>query len=132
MTPDEIAEIFYNATKTYGKVIRKPTLADVWKFDKTVNSLLVEIRRDEDVDDYGLLNLREDPFEYHTITGRVISRLNNLPAYDASIDSKDTDGERKKIRSKMECKIKWCEGSKCCRKRSKESAIIGVRWHMYK
>ena len=55
MTPDEVAEIFAAATAAYESVSSKPTYADIDRFDEKINSILVELSRDHDGDDYGML-----------------------------------------------------------------------------
>ena len=57
MTHDEVSEIFTNATAAYETVTSKPTYTDIDKFDEKINSILVELQRDHNSDEYGLLYL---------------------------------------------------------------------------
>jgi len=58
MTPDKIADIFATATSAYRTIHHKPTYLDITKFDETVNAILVEIPRDHDGDEFGMLYIR--------------------------------------------------------------------------
>ena len=55
MTPDKVVEIFATATAAYESVSSRPTYSDIDRFDKKVNSILVEIPRDHCGDKYGML-----------------------------------------------------------------------------
>ena len=57
MTPDEVSEIFTSATASYKIVSSKPTYTDIGKFYEKINSILLELQRDHDGDEYGLLYL---------------------------------------------------------------------------
>ena len=57
MTPDEVIEIFAAVTAAYESVISKSTFTHIDWFDDKVNSILVEITRDYDGDEYGILYL---------------------------------------------------------------------------
>ena len=96
MTPDEVVEIFASATAAYETVTSKPTFTDIDRFDEKVNSILVELPRDNDGDEYGLLYLSQDPTEYNTLTGSTLSKIGALAAYDDSIDPAGTEASRKK------------------------------------
>ena len=97
MTPDEVIEIFAAATAAYESVTSKPTFTDIDRFDDKVNSILVEITRDHDGDEYGILYLSQDLSKYNSITGgSILSKIRALAAYDTSIDSITSDAERKK------------------------------------
>ena len=52
-----MAEIFAATNAAYEVVSRKPMYADIGKFDETLNTLLVEIIREHDGDEYGILYL---------------------------------------------------------------------------
>ena len=69
MTPDEVAEIFAATKAAYETVSSKLTYANIDKFDETVNVLLVELIREQDGDEYGMLYLSQDPSQYHDLTG---------------------------------------------------------------
>ena len=75
MTPDEVAEIFAAANAPYETVISKHTYVDIDKFDETVNSLLVELIREHDGDEYGMLYLSQDPSKCSTITESNLSNF---------------------------------------------------------
>ena len=98
MTPDEVAEIFTTATAEYVSVTSKPTFTDIEKFDQKVNSILVEIPRDHDGDEYGMLYLSQNPSDYRNLTGgSTLTKIGTLPAHDNSIDlTSSSDAERKK------------------------------------
>ena len=61
MKPDEVAEIFTAANAAYESVSGTPTYTDIEKFDEKRNTILVEIPRDHDGDEYGMLCLSQDP-----------------------------------------------------------------------
>ena len=69
MTSDEVAEIFAATKAAYETVSSKLTYANIDKFDETVNVLLVELIREQDGDEYGMLYLSQDPSQYHDLTG---------------------------------------------------------------
>ena len=97
MTPDEVVEIFATATTAYESVTSRPTFTDIDRFDEKINSILVEIPRDHDGDEYGMLYLSQDPSEYSTITeGSTLTKIGPLAAYDSTIDASASDAERKK------------------------------------
>ena len=89
----------------YGEVNRKRTFTEIQNFDEAVSALLAKIHREDDEDDYGLLCLSQDPLECNTLTGSILSRLINFPAYDTDIDSDAIDGERKQAEVKWKVKL---------------------------
>ena len=96
MTPDEVSEIFTNATASYETVTSKPTYTDIDKFDEKINSILVELQRDHDRDEYGLLYLGQEASNYNSITGSSLTKIGKIEAYDSTIDSSGTETDRKK------------------------------------
>ena len=97
MTPDEVIEIFAVATAAYESVISKPTFTNIDRFDDKVNSILVEITRDHDGDEYSMLYLSQDPSKYNSIIGRsTLSKIGALTAYNTSLGSVTSDAECKK------------------------------------
>lgn len=97
MTPVEVVEIFSLATAACESVPSKPTCTDIDRFDEKVNSILVEIHRECNGDDYGMLYLSKDPSECSMLTGgSTLTRIGNLSACDANIDANASDAERKK------------------------------------
>ena len=97
MTPDEMTEIFTAATAAYETVNSKPTFADIDIFDEKLNSILVELPRDHDGDEYGMLYLSQDPTEYSALTGgSTLTKIGILAAYDDSIDASASDAEIKR------------------------------------
>ena len=107
MTPDEVAEIFAATNAAYEAVSSKPTYADIDKFDETVNALLVELIREHDGDEYGILCLSQDPSQYHGLTGSNLTKIGSIAAYDDAIDADATDLVRKKSWNGVEGKVKW-------------------------
>jgi len=91
MTPNEIADIFATATSAYQTITHKPTFEDITKFDETVNAILVEIPRDHDGDEFGMLYIGQDPLEYNSITRSSLSKIGKLPTYDTNIDDAATE-----------------------------------------
>ena len=75
MTPDEVSEIFTNATASYETVTSKPTYTDIGKFDEKINSILVELQRDYDGDEYGLLYLGQEASNYNSITESSLTKI---------------------------------------------------------
>ena len=55
MTPDEVVEIFNTATTVYPKVNLKLTFSDISVFYEKDVIVMVEIIRDFDVDEHGML-----------------------------------------------------------------------------
>lgn len=105
MTPDEVVDLFTAATTAYEKVSSRPTFADIDRFDEKINSILVEIPRDHDGDEFGMLYLSQDPSEHGAITGgSALSKIGPLAAYDSAIDASASDAERKK--AEVLCKVK--------------------------
>ena len=97
MTPNKVIEIFAAATAAYKSVTSKPAFTDIDQFDNKVNSILVEITRDYDRDEYGMLYLNQDPNKYSFITGGLtLSKIGALAVYNTSIGSTTSDAERKK------------------------------------
>ena len=60
MAPDEVAEIFAATNAASRSVSSKPTYANVDKFDEIVNEFLVELIREQDGDEYGMLYLSQE------------------------------------------------------------------------
>ena len=53
-----------------------------------------------------MLYLSQDPNEYSTITdGSTLSNIGILSAYDDSIDSSNSDAERKKVQSLLKVRL---------------------------
>ena len=96
MTPDEVAEIFATATAAYEIVTSKLTYTDIDRFDEKINSILVELQRDHDGDEFGLSYLGQDAGKCNTLTGSSFSKIGKLAAYDSRIDSSGTETDRKK------------------------------------
>ena len=106
MTPDEVAEIFTAANAAYESVSGTPTYTDIDKFDEKINTILVEIPRDHDGDEYGMLYLSQDPNEYSTITsGSTLEKIGKITAYDDSIDSSSSEADRKKAEASWKVKL---------------------------
>ena len=61
MNPDEVVDIFAASNTAYETVTSKSTYPDTDKFDETVNALLVELIREHDGDEHGMLCLRQNP-----------------------------------------------------------------------
>ena len=61
MNPDEVVEIFSATNAACETVTSKTTYADIDKFDETVNALLVDLIREHDGDEYGMMFLSQDP-----------------------------------------------------------------------
>ena len=96
MTPDDVIEIFAAASAAYESVSSKPTYTDIDRFDKKVNSILVESPREYNGDEYGMLHLSQDPSECSTLTGRsALAKIGKLAAHDSSINANASDAERK-------------------------------------
>lgn len=96
MTPDEVAEIFVTAMTAYEAVTSKPTYTDADRFDEKVNSILVELQRDHDGDEFGLLHSGQDTNKHNALTGSSLSKIGKHKAYDSSVDSSGTEADRKK------------------------------------
>ena len=106
MTPDEVAEIFTAANAAYESVSSTPTYADIDRFDEKINTILVELPRDHDEDEYGMLYLSQDPNEYSTITGgSTLTNIGTLSAYDDSVDPINSDTERKRAEVLWKAKL---------------------------
>ena len=75
MTPDEVAAIFAAANAAYEKVTNKQNYVDIDKFDETVNTLLVELIREHDGDEYEMLYLSQDPSKCSTMTESNLSNF---------------------------------------------------------
>ena len=69
MTPDEVSKIFTSTTASYETVTNKLTYTDIDKFDEKINSILIELQRDHNGDEYGLLYLCQEASNYNSITG---------------------------------------------------------------
>ena len=98
MTPNETAEIFKAATAAYHKINRKLTCFDVSDFDEKVNAMLVEMPRDADGDEYGILCLNQLLNELNALTGSTLARIGKLPIYNSSITFDATEGTQKSMR----------------------------------
>ena len=97
MTPDEVIEIFAAATAAYESVTSKPAFTNIDQFDDKVNSILVEITRDHDGDEYSMLYLSQHLNKYNSIIGRsILSKTGALAAHNTNIGSTTSDAERKK------------------------------------
>ena len=105
MTPDTVAEIFTATNAAYEAVSSKPTYADIDKFDETVNALLVELIREHDGDEYGMLYLSQDPSQYHGLTGSNLKRIGSIAAYDETIDVDATELVRKRAEVVWKVKV---------------------------
>ena len=106
MTPDKGIEIFTTATAAHESVTIKPAFTDINRFDEQVNSILVEIPREHDGDECGMLYLSQDPSEYSALTGSsTLTKIRALSVCDNSIDSSASDAEHKS-RSAMEGQAK--------------------------
>ena len=68
MTPSEVAEIFTAANAACEILSSTPTYTDIDRFDEEINTILVELPRDHDGDEFRMLYLRQDPNEYNKIT----------------------------------------------------------------
>ena len=105
MTPDEVADIFAEATAAHETITSKPNYADTDKFDEKVNYMLVELIREHDGDEFGILCLRQDVSCYSTITGgSTLTKIGSIASYDRSIDKDANSSER--IRAEVTWKVK--------------------------
>ena len=106
MTPDEVAEIFAAANAAYETVSSTPNYANIDRLDEKINTILVELPREHDGDEYGMLYLSQDPSEYSTITGgSTLINIGTISACDNSIDSSNSDAERKKAEALWKVKL---------------------------
>ena len=105
MTPDEVAEIFAATNAAYEAVSSKPTYADIDKFDETVNALLVELIREHDGDEYGMLYLSQDPSQFYGLTGSNLTKIGSIAAYDDTIDVDETELVRKRAEVVWKVKV---------------------------
>ena len=106
MTPDEVAEIFTAANAAYESVSGTPTYTDIDRFDEKINTILVELPRDHDGDEYGMLYLSQDPNEYSTITGEsTLEKIGKITACDDSIDSSASEADRKKAEASWKVQL---------------------------
>ena len=105
MTPDEVAEIFSTATAECGSVTSKPTFTDIDRFNEKVNSMLVELPRDHDGDEHGLLYLSQDASKHNAIAGSRLSKIGTLDAYNSSIDPQASETEHKKSEAVWKVKV---------------------------
>ena len=97
MTPDEVEEIFYAANAAYETVTSKPKYDDINRFDEKIDSILVEMHREQDEDEHGMLYLIQETSEYSNVTGgSTLTKFRTLSAYDDSIDSSNSYSEHKK------------------------------------
>ena len=95
MTPDEVAEIFAEATASCETVTIKLTYADIDKFDEIVNSMLLELIREQDGNEFGMLCLSQDPYDYSTITGgSKLTKIGSIADYENYIDNDAKSAER--------------------------------------
>ena len=106
MTPDEVAEIFTAANAAYESVLSTPTYADIDRFNEKINTILVELPRNNDRDEYGMLYLSQDLSEYSTITGgSTLDKIRKITAYINSIVSTTTETNRKKAEASWKVKL---------------------------
>ena len=75
MAPDEVADIFTAANAAYETATIKSAYADIENFDEIVNELLVDLIREHDGDEHGMLYLSQDPSKCSNITGSNLSKI---------------------------------------------------------
>ena len=105
MTLDEVSDVFAAKNAAYGTVSSKPTYDDVDKFDETVNALLVELIREQDGDEYGMLYLSQEPSKYNALTGSNVTKIGKIAACDDNIDANATELERKRAEVVWKVKV---------------------------
>ena len=60
VTPNEVAEIFAAGNAAPETATSKPICAGIDMFDETVSAFLVELVREHDEDEHGMLHLSQD------------------------------------------------------------------------
>ena len=63
-----------------------------------MNALIVELIREHDVDEYGILYLSQDPSTCNSLTGPNTSKIGALAAHNNDIDLEATDLEGKGLK----------------------------------
>ena len=96
MIPNEVVEIFTSVTAVYGIVTSKSTFTDIDRFDEKINSILVELQRDHNRDEYRLLYLSQNLREYNTITYSTLTKIGTLATYNNSISITSSETMHKK------------------------------------
>ena len=128
MTPDEVAEIFAAVNAAHEILSSTPTYADINRFDEKINTILVELPREHDEDEYGILYLSQDPNEHSTITGGLtLSKIGKLTAYDDSIDSSASEAERKKAEVLWKVKLNDSKAESTAERGAKKMLLATLR-----
>ena len=97
MIPNEVVEIFTSVTAVYGIVTSKSTFTDIDRFDEKINSILVELQRDHNRDEYRLLYLSQNLREYNSLIGLILTKIGTLATHDISIDTTASEAIHKKV-----------------------------------
>ena len=86
--------------------------------------MLIELPREHDGDEYGMLYLSQYPNEYGTITGgSKLTNVGTLLAYDDSIDSSNSDAERKKAEVLWKVKLNDSKVEAATERRAKKMLL---------
>lgn len=124
MVPDKVVEIFTAATGAHEPITSKLTCTDIDKFDEKINSILVELPRENDGDKCGILCLSQDQSKCSTITrGSTLTKIDTLSAHSNNIDSSASDSECKKDEALWKAKLNDSKAEVAAEHRAKKMLL---------